>query len=256
MYDIHVLGSSSSGNCIYVDTGDCKFLLDVGLTMSNIKKQLHKIGVKLSSIDYAFVTHEHIDHIRGLVDVVDTYDIHTIASAGTLMLQDTSFWTTTFAEHAQKIELDGLTIYPFSVPHDSIEPLGFSILNSVGERLLYLTDCGHVPELNFKSHHVYIIEANYSLDIMENNYRSGALHFSRCQRAGSGNGHLEISETMEILEKSVGEETSHIVLSHLSSQNSNSDNFIKRVKSSFDKPSAHIAKEGLHIKYGVETNPF
>lgn len=60
MFKVDVFGSGSSGNAILVDTGDCKFLLDAGLSVKDTKLGLRRIGARLSDIDYILVTHSHL----------------------------------------------------------------------------------------------------------------------------------------------------------------------------------------------------
>lgn len=157
--------------------------------------------------------------------------------------------------HGQVINLNGLTITARDTPHDA-PCLNFSFLNSVGERLLYLTDCGSDEFMRFEEHEVYIIEANYSRKIMEYNVENKKIDLCRYHRAQSGLGHLEIEQTIGILEDSVGDRTQHIILSHLSSANSNGDEFKNRVSSLFPNKEVCIAKYGVNIKYGENPKVF
>ena len=142
IFDIKILGSGSSGNCAFVDTGDCKLLLDAGLPFNETKTKLREIGVKLSSIDYILVTHLHGDHVQGLEPIMKTYDIKVISSFGTLMAVDIPEGNMVYLESDQEIQFENLTVTGHAVSHDCIEPLCFTIKNSMGERLLYMTDLG------------------------------------------------------------------------------------------------------------------
>ena len=60
------IASGSSGNCIYVGTDNTHILLDAGISRKRIDEGLHMAGLSIKDIDAIFVTHEHIDHIKGL----------------------------------------------------------------------------------------------------------------------------------------------------------------------------------------------
>ena len=256
MFDIYVLSSSSKGNCIYVDAGDCRFLLDVGIPIGTIKRKLHPLGVKLSSIDYAFVTHEHIDHIRGLCGLIDQYDTKVIASNGTLRGIDIPKYNIITARNGADIEVDGLKITCKRVNHDANEPLCFSITNSLGETMLYLTDCGMARYLRFKNHNVYVVESNYDRDILQQNFENHIIDESRLSRANSGMGHLSIDETIDFLQKNIGSKTEHIILTHLSAENANKDNFRQRTSDELFFFNVSVAEEGLNITCGDDPTPF
>ena len=60
------IASGSSGNCIYIGSEGTNLLLDAGVSCKNIVSGLKSINVNPESIDAILVTHEHIDHIRGI----------------------------------------------------------------------------------------------------------------------------------------------------------------------------------------------
>jgi phosphoribosyl 1,2-cyclic phosphodiesterase len=256
VFDIHVLGSSSKGNCIYVNCGDANFLLDCGLTLKQTKLKLHQIGIPLSQINYVFVTHEHIDHIRCLKQLVDEYNIKVVASSGTLNKIKLPSSNVINIKDGQEIKIKNLTVSAKKVNHDATEPLCYSITNSMAEKLLYLTDCGMAKYLKYRNHDVYIIEANYSLDRLELNYETNKIHRVQYERALSGLGHLNLDETIEFLERNIGEDTQEIILSHLSSDNADKESFKQKTKQRLSFSNVHIAEEGLNLAYGKNSQPF
>ena len=60
------LGSGSDGNLTYIETLNSKVLLDVGLSCSEIIRRLSLLNVQPQEIDAILITHEHVDHIKGL----------------------------------------------------------------------------------------------------------------------------------------------------------------------------------------------
>ena len=58
------IASGSKGNCTYIETGDTRLLIDVGLSLRETLLRLDAAGLDALNIDAVLVTHEHIDHIR------------------------------------------------------------------------------------------------------------------------------------------------------------------------------------------------
>ena len=67
---IVVLGSGSKGNSAYIETKETKILIDAGLTYAETYHRLLFKNIKLENLDAIFITHEHTDHINGLVNIV------------------------------------------------------------------------------------------------------------------------------------------------------------------------------------------
>ena len=60
------LFSGSSGNSVYISCGGVRILVDAGVSATRVEANLREIGVDIRNIDAILVTHEHVDHIRGL----------------------------------------------------------------------------------------------------------------------------------------------------------------------------------------------
>ena len=61
-----VLSSGSKGNTTYIECGETKILIDMGNTCKYVVDKLKGIGVKAEEIDAIFITHTHVDHVKGL----------------------------------------------------------------------------------------------------------------------------------------------------------------------------------------------
>src|SRR5437879_960180 len=129
---VSVLGSGSRGNATFVKTDGLRLLIDAGMSRKEIAKRLESIGEDPDGIDAVVITHEHNDHACGLKTIVKD-----------LPVQVFSTWGTIRALHAEEYELNGsslvpvpagvpftvgdIEILPFSVPHDAVEPVAFSL---------------------------------------------------------------------------------------------------------------------------------
>ena len=63
------LASGSSGNCLYVETEHTRVVVDAGFSGKQIEQMLRKVGVDPKTLDYIFVTHEHLDHAKGVGEI-------------------------------------------------------------------------------------------------------------------------------------------------------------------------------------------
>ena len=117
------LYSGSSGNSFFVQSEKTNILIDAGVSCKKIEKALlEQFNLKLNDIDAIFVTHEHIDHTKGLDVISSKYNLPVFASKGT--------WNSLNKKENKKIitpnksfEFKDLRIYPFSTPHDAADPL-------------------------------------------------------------------------------------------------------------------------------------
>ena len=59
------IASGSSGNCTYIGTDYTKILIDAGISGKKIEEGLANLKLTGDKIDALFITHEHVDHIKG-----------------------------------------------------------------------------------------------------------------------------------------------------------------------------------------------
>ena len=162
---IHILASGSSGNVALVNHS---FLIDCGKSFNwTLKKLNHKLP------DAIIITHEHLDHARAvrhfLQRAVDIFLTKGTADALGLVNRY-NLHTFKAGEH---FNLGGVDILPFNTFHDAAEPVGF-ILRQFGERVLFLTDSGKIPNLKGSFDKIFI-EANYSTNVLLNSDTNRAL---------------------------------------------------------------------------------
>ncbi len=61
------IASGSSGNCIYIGDDQTHLLVDTGISKKRIEEGLAKLEIKGDELEGILITHEHVDHIQGLV---------------------------------------------------------------------------------------------------------------------------------------------------------------------------------------------
>ena len=71
MLELCSIASGSSGNCICVGTDDCHVLIDAGISGKKIENGLNEFDMTATDMHGILVTHEHSDHIQGLVSWQD-----------------------------------------------------------------------------------------------------------------------------------------------------------------------------------------
>ena len=69
------LFSSSKGNCTYVKNGGEEFLIDAGVSLRSLECALSALGTSPKNLRCIFITHEHSDHIKGVMNAMKKYGI-------------------------------------------------------------------------------------------------------------------------------------------------------------------------------------
>src|SRR3989338_8971347 len=169
------LASGSKGNAIFVGTKTTRILIDAGIPRSLLQERLREIGVELDTIQAIVITHEHADHIKGLTTLAGL-QVPVLANAETAK----GIYAALGLRSRFKIFTTGesfcfgdLEIYPFSVPHDTLDPVAFTI-RTEKEKLGLCTDLGHVTSLVRKSLEkcdYLVLEANHQPSLVHSSNR-------------------------------------------------------------------------------------
>lgn len=149
MYGFCPLASGSKGNCIVLGSKKTKILIDAGLSGRATIRKLEEIGIDISEINAILVSHEHTDHIRGIKTLGFKYDIPILANSDTAKEMVNSFNDCPkfkIFSTGETFEFEDLEIHPFSVQHDTLDPVMFTIKFD-GMKLGFCTDLGFVTTL-------------------------------------------------------------------------------------------------------------
>ncbi len=213
------LASGSKGNCIYVGTGQTKILIDAGLSLRALKERLDLIGVDISEIDAIVLTHEHIDHIKGIETLGCKLGIPILANSDTaravyeILGQVPKFKIFSTGE---AFEYGDIELHPFSIQHDAVDPVAFT-LHVGGLKLGVCADLGFATTL--VKHQLASCDMLY----IESNHQTSMVHAcsrpaSYKQRVLSRQGHLSNDQCGELLAAIVHNKLQQVYLAHLSSE--------------------------------------
>ena len=221
------LYSGSSGNSIFIASDNTRVLIDAGLAGKKIDEALKHIGEEASSIDGIFITHEHIDHIKGVGVLSRKYDIPIYAPHDTWVAMESTIGK--IKEHNIKVmdrrtvvSIKDIDIKSFIIPHDAAAPVGYTI-NLDGKMASVATDFGTFTkeiEDSIKDSEVILIESNYNPQMLD----MGPYPYSLKQRIKESYGHLSNEDCgeaiLKILKNGLGK---NIILGHLSNTNNTPD---------------------------------
>ena len=84
MARIFPICSSSSANATFIGTKGHGILIDAGCSFRALKNSLELIDTSMSQIEALFITHEHIDHVKGLLQLTKHTNIPIFSSTGTI----------------------------------------------------------------------------------------------------------------------------------------------------------------------------
>ena len=209
-----VLASGSSANCTYVESGSSRILIDCGLSARRTEQALLSLGVSPDSLDAILLSHEHIDHIRGLSVFSKKYKLPVFAAE---QLAESKLLPEVFACEALSESVFGigdLLVEAFGVSHDAVDPYAFVVSDGL-YRLGHLTDLGRVEKKHSKllaGVNALVLESNHDPELL----RSCSYSWSLKQRIASDAGHLSNQQAASLLRQILHPELFVLVLGHLS----------------------------------------
>ncbi len=220
------LASGSSGNSAYVGSSEAGILVDAGISCRSILAGLDAQRVPLEQIQAIFITHEHIDHIRGLKVLMKRLQVPLFASEPVLefLAANDAVPAGTRLEpiNGESVPVAGMRVSSFRTSHDSIHSLGFRIETADDRRIGICTDLGFVSDevrRNLSGCDLVLLESNYEPAMLMN----GRYPYYLKKRIAGQKGHLSNEDCAAFLPELVRTGTSRIVLAHLSKENNHPD---------------------------------
>ena len=216
------LCSGSSGNATYIEAGSARLLIDAGLSCKRITELLGRIGVTPGSLSAILITHEHVDHIRGVNVLSKKYDLPVYANAETWSvmrepLKDVAPKNMCVFETDRDFYLGGVRILPFAVPHDAVRCVGFTVSEGA-RKVAVCTDLGHADERILSvlyDSDLVLFEANHDVDML----MAGSYPYLLKKRILSGSGHMNNEDCGKAIVKLCETGVKNVILGHLSREN-------------------------------------
>lgn len=217
--------SGSCGNCSLLLGEHSGILIDAGVGIRHVKKELERLHLSFADISAILITHDHGDHIRSLGSFCKRV---TVPVWTTQVLNDalsrhpfTREWIGPCKQNLTPGVWNPVTedfdVQYFVVPHDATQCVGYAIRS--GEELFVLmTDMGHTtPEaLHWASlATTVVVESNYDMDML----LGGDYPQELKDRISHGIGHLSNDACAEAIGQFLHPGLKNLFLCHLSGNN-------------------------------------
>ena len=222
------LGSGSRGNSTLVDSGKTSLMIDCGFSKREVERRLSNLDFLAERLDAILVTHEHSDHVSGVVSLANELDIAVYATHGTVSASSLNSVSRLSKFNAGEQFLIGdIHIQSVSVPHDCREPCQYR-LSAAGSTLGILTDLGfvtnHVEEV-FRSCDSLILEFNHDHNLLQRGPYPAKLK----TRISGERGHLSNNQAAKFLTK-IARDRFNLVVAHVSEKNNRRESIMKSLE--------------------------
>lgn len=132
------------------------------------------LNVIPEELNAVIVTHEHIDHVQSLGNLSKKYNLPIFATSKTFdsMSKQSEKISDNNKKNIQideKFSIGDMEILPFAIPHDAVDPCGYTILAD-NKKISIATDIGHMDKTILK--HIdgsdfILLEANYDPEVLK-----------------------------------------------------------------------------------------
>lgn len=217
------LGSSSAGNCylLQADSGET-LILDCGIPIKEIKKGLNW---DITGVVGVLCTHKHLDHSKSVKDFetmgirISTPHIQYAKHEGVHRYHTIPFGSFK-AKAFDLTTVDGRWTHT-DANGEPCPIFGFLITHKEMGRMLYITDC-ELIKWKFKDINHILLGVNYDKDLIDRDNTGKANHVFR--------GHLSIDTACDFVKANYSDSLQNVIMCHLSSENSDKDSFIEKMK--------------------------
>ncbi len=225
---IKILASSSKGNCIQIDDGATRLLLDAGLPFPEIKRRLN---FQTSLIAGALISHSHADHSKAVKDTVKAGIDGYMGKSCAQELGLTGH-RIHIVDPLSQFKVGTWTVLPFSLVHD-VANIGF-LLASGDDKAVYIVDSGYCA-YRFRGLSHILLETNFSKDTLAPDLDPEVKR--RLYR-----NHMSLETAKDFLRANDLCRVKEIHLLHLSSGNSDAALFRAEIEKLTGKPT-YVAEE-------------
>jgi len=213
------LASGSRGNSLFVSCNDFSILIDAGLSGIEIERRLNAVQLKPETLKAIIITHEHSDHVKGAGVLNRRYNIPVYITKKTWKACSNlgEIKGLRFFECSKSFKINQITINPFPISHDAIDPIGLTLKYN-HHKLGIATDLGIVTSLVKNHLHdstILYLESNHDPDMLIN----GSYPWHLKQRIKGRTGHLSNMDAKDLICELNTKNLKHVILAHLSEEN-------------------------------------
>ncbi len=254
---LHSLISGSSGNCSLFTANGTNILIDCGMSGRQLEEHLKELDLLGADLDAILVTHEHIDHIKGIGVLSRRYNLPVFATEQThlemagLGISDAN---RRIISPDRPFEIGTVTADAFSIPHDAADPVGYRLYWG-GEKYAVATDIGAMTNELFDSisgSHSVILEANHDVDML----LGGSYPEHLKQRILGTFGHMSNDLAASTAVALANRGTKNIMLAHLSEENNTPQIAFDTVSRALKDAGAEKSDIGLIVAKRYEVTSF
>lgn len=236
-FKVAMLASGSKGNAALIGTDSQRFLVDMGISCRSLVNKLKEVDCQPQDLSGIFITHEHVDHVKGLVTFLKKYQVPVYTSEKTwkaILTKYNNLERRSLQIISSSIICGDVEVRSFPIPHDAIDPHGYVFIQrSTGARCTYLTDTGFPTDLAREAAdgaQTLILEANHDIEMLKN----GSYPYVLKQRILGTRGHLSNNSAGWLLTQ-LRKMPEHVILAHLSQENNLPSLALKTVQQSLEE---------------------
>ncbi len=246
------IASGSSGNCIYIGSDNTHILIDSGISRKKICEGLKKVDLSISDIDGIFLTHEHIDHIKGAGVIMRNDSLPFYGTEGTLRQMGYNPCMGVIPkdllnviEKDTDISFGDLTVRAFHISHDASDPVAYTVSHN-GKKVGTVTDLGFFDDdiiNNMSGCDAFIAEANHDINMLQ----VGPYPYSLKQRILGDRGHLSNELSGKLVSRLLNDDVKAVLLGHLSKENNYDRLAFETVKQEIDDSDTEYTSGDFNI---------
>jgi len=222
--EVITLQSGSSGNSVFVRSGETCLLFDAGISGVKAESRLAEYGHDIRDCRGLVLSHEHSDHIRGVGAFHRKFGLPVYATLRTWNATRTKPATGHIigAKHfvaGEPFQIGSLRVETLPTPHDAIDGVCFVIEDTRSrKRFGLLTDLGHVfngLRKIISTLDAVLIESNYDDEML----REGPYPQHLKNRISGQSGHISNADAADLLDSCDTQRLQWVCLGHLSAHN-------------------------------------
>lgn len=236
------LQSGSNGNCIYVETGDARLLIDAGISGKCAHDRLAALGRDIRRVNALLISHNHSDHVKGAGIIHRRYHLPVYVAPRTWQACRGLVGQVNQLRHFEPgaaLTFGQTVVWTVPTPHDGVDGVAFMISHQ-DKTLGVFTDLGHCfsgIEDCLKGLDAVYLESNYDPDMLSQGPYPPWL---QARITGAG-GHISNGEAAELLAV-CNQRMQWAVLSHISEHNNTPELALATVRSKVDQTfPLHVA---------------